>query len=198
MHAVRVPRAPAWREAGVWVVGAFVAWLSAIYLFFNIIWSVGDALSRPVGSQFGNLIAFALGGVVCGAILGVAAWLMLRLLAGSLGRWVLVSTTGFTLGTVAGFSIAMAMLRDDAVGVLLGGAVIGLGLGVAQWSVLRHLPRARWWIVANVLAVAAAFWCAFALGGQGHETRALLSSSTALALLWVVQREAGRASTEVR
>ena len=40
----------------------------------------------------------------------------------------------------------------DVVAVILGWVLVGVGIGVAQWVVLRrHVARAGWWVAASVV-----------------------------------------------
>jgi hypothetical protein len=106
--------------------------------------------------------------------------------------WVVLSAAGFGIGaTITGQLVG----RYDIGWVMGGAAVMGLTLGLAQWAVLRQLPRAPLWILANTAGVAAAFWCAWALGGEGLESVAMIASSavyaviTALALVGILNGE---------
>jgi hypothetical protein len=144
-----------------WLVMGFVAWLVGIYLFFGIGWSLSNILLPQLGRQLSEYMSFTVGGVVFGTLLGVATGLVFANRVGSFRRWVLFSIIGFVIGSPLAYGIAV--VRDDIIAAMSGGAVIGLTVGIAQWSVMPRVPHAGWWVVANVVAFAAAFACAFAL-----------------------------------
>ncbi|MBF2009227.1 MAG: hypothetical protein IGS49_28240 [Chlorogloeopsis fritschii C42_A2020_084] len=102
--------------------------------------------------------------ILTGPILGVAQWFVLRRYLRYAYWWILASTFGWLLGIQV--RIAAGRILDPIVEILLavGGfgevfwlnvvkePVTAVGLGIAQWLILRHYSnQAGWWIVANVL-----------------------------------------------
>ena len=174
-----------WRIGLTWMAGAFATWAVGIGFFFGSGWLLAPNLTGSLGTPLANVIAFSVGGIIFGAILGASAWVIFHHWASSLKAWVVLSAAGFGVGAtiVAGM---LAIARNDIAWLTGGAAVIGLTLGIAQWILLRRLPRAGWWIVATIIGVALAFWCAFALGGEGREGVALLSSGAAYAVITAV------------
>ena len=76
--------------------------------------------------------------------------------------WVFANTAGFLLGCALGLAlhpVAIAVARTLAVGVtddqrITMGMIptIGISLAIAQWLTLRrHLPQARWWVLATIV-----------------------------------------------
>lgn len=61
--------------------------------------------------------------------------------------WIPVNMLGWAFGVT--FAVGLAVFHSGSgINELLGGMIIGL----SQWIVLRsHLPRAYWWIIANVV-----------------------------------------------
>jgi hypothetical protein len=100
-------------------------------------------------STLGWLAGFALPGLLAAAIgvaLGILQWLVLRSLFERAGWWILASGAGWAMGFVA-----VTYLLPEEV-VVLQGVLLGAGIGVAQWIVLRRwVPGAYWWIPMSAL-----------------------------------------------
>lgn len=63
-------------------------------------------------------------------------------------RWVVASASAWIAG-----SILLLITLPADLGFLMGGAILGAVLGVAQWLILRHEVRwAGWWIVMSIIA----------------------------------------------
>lgn len=120
----------------LWTTANIVGWVIGFY--------VCEALKT-------FLTTFLVDGLVIGASVGIAQWLVLRRRIASIRWWVLVSIVGFGVGNAIGEASLQGI--PAVVGHGLSGAMIGVSIGAAQWLVLRrHVPRARWWVPANVLA----------------------------------------------
>ncbi len=185
MQSISVPSVTFnWRIGLTWMAGAFVAWVIGIYFFFGIGWGLAEALKRTIGTPLADTMSFIVAGLVFGAILGVSAWVVFQRWASSLRAWVVLSAVGFGVGASALAGVEALMHND--IFPIGGAAVIGLALSTAQWMLLRRMPQAGWWIVANTIGVALAFWCAFTFGGEGREGIALLSSGAAYAVITAV------------
>lgn len=105
-------------------------WLKWI-LVSTLGWAIGLALR----------IEFAIGVAV-----GVLQWVVLRPLIREDSWWIPASAAGWA-GSAALVSL---VLRPE--NPLIGPSIIGLGIGVAQWLVLRwQIQRAWWWIVLSTL-----------------------------------------------
>jgi len=119
-------------------------WVAVTILGWVIGFFVCEALNEFVRTTFVD-------GLIIGSAVGIAQWLVLRRRFAPIGWWVVFSIVGFGVGK----AIADAATPGIAatVGYGLSGAVIGVSVGIAQWLVLqRHLPRAGWWVPANVAA----------------------------------------------
>ncbi len=66
--------------------------------------------------------------------------------------WVLASVVGgvASVGMILGAYVGAGQIMGDVVAVILGWVLVGVGIGVAQWVVLRgHVARAGWWVLAS-------------------------------------------------
>jgi hypothetical protein len=118
-----------------------------------------------------TLLVGLIGGAGLGAGLGMTQWLVLRRHIPAAGWWVLVSSVGGIIGVAVALmladglrpliaasldepvrsgSIAPRRIVSSALENGVAGTGVGLGLGSAQWLVLRRSARsAGWWIVAS-------------------------------------------------
>ncbi len=103
-------------------------------------------------TTLGWLIAFALwpepgyGQLGYGAVIGTAQWVVLRPSVREDGWWIPVSAAGWAGG------VAVVSFLLPAINPIAAQAIIGGGMGLAQWLVLRwQVHRAWWWIVLSAL-----------------------------------------------
>lgn len=108
----------------------WVFWLQWVMLT-TLGWLLGWTLFTEVGSGVG---------------IGVMQWWMLRTLFPQASWWMLAST----LGGAVGWGIAIILVPSEL--GILAGAIVGAGIGVAQWLVLRRwVYQAGWWIPLSAL-----------------------------------------------
>jgi hypothetical protein len=106
-----------------------------LWLKWILVSTLGWALGLALGIEF-----------VVGAVVGLLQWVVLRPLIRGGGWWVPASAAGWA----GGAALVTLVLRPQS--PVLGPVVIGLGMGVAQWLVLRwQVYRAWWWIVLSTL-----------------------------------------------
>lgn len=136
MTAIGLPRNAAERNLGLrWVLAVVIGWAIG---FFVCEW-IEEFLST----------AF-IDGLVIGTAVGIAQGLVLRKRIAPVVPWAVVSIVGFGIGKFVSDLVGQA--APGPLGMILGGAVIGLSAGVAQWLLLRRrFPQAGWWIAANLL-----------------------------------------------
>jgi hypothetical protein len=92
-------------------------------------------------------------------ITGLLQYGLLRRYIPHMGWWVLATAGGWLLGVVliSGLSWITALLWPnklifDSRAVDSGFILLGFSVGIGQWFLLRRrLPRAGWWIIANML-----------------------------------------------
>jgi hypothetical protein len=130
--ALPKPSVASWRFWALW---------AAAFLGFPI----GGGLAYLLVGQITTPVQATVAGAVTGAILGAVQWAVLRLRLPMPIWWVVATSAGLAVG----LAISTALLGTESTGAeLLGRAAItGLGVGVAQWLVLRRLvPWAAVWI----------------------------------------------------
>jgi hypothetical protein len=119
------------------------------------LWPVAIVVGLPVGGYIADLVvdgvdsvgAALVGGLIVGAVIGGAEWLVLRQRVSWL--WVPATIAGMALGLVGGAAIVdYGVERGD---LALMGVVTGLAVGVMQALVLARdgIPGAWWWAIAN-------------------------------------------------
>jgi uncharacterized integral membrane protein len=145
----------------------WLAWTLVTILGYG----VGVLLLLPVAVSLARaaqwpLLIGLLSGAVLGATVGTAQWLLLRRRTPISVGWVGATVLGGMFGMALGMSVepvapiaATAPVREAATLVIpwqvawqtaLAGALFGVGLGLAQWRVLRLYARsAGWWIIVN-------------------------------------------------
>ncbi len=119
-----------------WIVGWIVAWVGALTVGWIVAWA----------------------GVGIGTGVGVAQWLVLKERVARAGWWLVASAVGgvvggvTSVGLILGAYMGAGQIMGDVVAVILGWVLVGVGIGVAQWVVLRgHVARAGWWVLASVM-----------------------------------------------
>jgi hypothetical protein len=90
---------------------------------------------------------------IVGLLTGYLQYRLLHRYLPRMGWWVLATTGGWLLGAllimISGW---LNFWTTESFDLGLAFIVIGLTIGVGQWLLLRRcLPRAGWWVVANVL-----------------------------------------------
>lgn len=127
------------------------------------------ALAFPVAGLIGHLVAgrvdsvpaAILGGVVTGAGLGAAQWALLRRRGIGI-RWIPATATGLAIGLAVG--AAVVSYRTDITSLVFMGALSGLGVGIAQGTMLGNTKRILGWAAATA-ALWAVGWATTTAGG---------------------------------
>jgi hypothetical protein len=111
-------------------------------------------IAHIVAGRVDSVSAAVLNGVIAGAGIGAAQWALLRHRDVSVA-WIPLTAVGLGTGLAAG--AALVSYRTDITSLVLMGAVTGLGVGVAQCTMLATLKRALGWSAATA-AVFALGW----------------------------------------
>ena len=111
-------------------------------------------------------------GVLGGALIGLAQWMVLRSHLFTARRWFIATVIGW--GTLTLFHIgALGWTAPDTSNLLLRsllgiayGAYVGMGLGVAQWFAIRRQVHSAWrWIFLNAGLWSVAISIGWLVGG---------------------------------
>jgi hypothetical protein len=162
---------------------------TATLLAFPLAGLAGRAVAGPVDATWRAFLA----GAVAGLVLGVAQWLALRRI-GIDARWIPATAGGLAVGL--GLAFAIFGYGDTVSDMWIVGAVIGLGIGIAQWPLLHGLVRGSvTWIPATAAAWALGWTVTTAIGVDPDDRWAVFGLSgsatcTVLlgAVLWVLAR----------
>jgi hypothetical protein len=133
--------------------GYWLAWLLASAMGYGMGAILGASFAwsffaSPTGG-FDAVNGTALG-LVAGATGGYFQWIVLRERIVGAGLWGLVSALG--LGLAMGASAAADPAENPAMAGLVIAAIFGTASGILQWLILRRkVPRAGWWLPANLL-----------------------------------------------
>ncbi len=124
----------------------FLAWLATALGF-----PFGGVLALSLAGPMDDVVSAALGGILAGAVAGTGQWLVLRHYLGIDVIWVVATASGLALGNTVG--VVLTGAGTDIGDLLVTGAVAGIAVGTAQWTLLRERFRyAGLWV--PVLAVA--------------------------------------------
>jgi hypothetical protein len=153
-----------------WALGMGVGIIVAACLTVGmsmIIYGGPDQIGEDIVMAMGQAVAGFVGWVVGWAAVGAAQWNILQERVHLSGWWVLASMVGAGVGWAVGWVVGWALgevvgwvLDVDwvastwavVIAVIVGGAVVGIAIGTAQWLILRErVHRSGWWVLANVL-----------------------------------------------
>ncbi len=172
-----------------------LAWAATLLAF-----PLAGIAARAVVGPVDEVWTAAVGGAIAGVVIGAAQWLALRRI-GADARWIAATAAGLAVGLGVAFAV---FGYGDTVGDLaLVGAVSGLGVGIAQWWLLRDLVGASpVWIPATAAAWALGWTVTTAIGVDPDDRWAnpgLSGAATATvllgAVLWALARSGLRERT---
>ena len=146
---------------------------------FLLRWVLANVIGWTVGLYFGvlNPICFAGAGVIAGLVLGASQWWALRTtsldnnhsqneayipsipnrISQPARQWILSTFAGASIGLIPALVLAgIFVLFSNGLAAFLAGAVLGLGVGLGQWMVLKHRSQQiTLWLVVNTVGGAA-------------------------------------------
>ena len=127
---------------------------------FGLISVVGVAVSSTSNQSLQVLLILA--GILEGAAIGLAQWLVLRHYLPNSSLWVVATAGGAFLCWIMGMIPSTLLSLDETetialeavsyLMILVIGAFLGAVLGFTQWLVLKiYIPRSLWWILGNAI-----------------------------------------------
>jgi len=131
-----------------WTLASTVGGFLGLLLGAAVSGALGVAESKASGgvgynTVFEGGIVF---GIVCGSVVGIAQWIVLRKRASRSAWWILASAVGWAMGLIA------CKALGEIIGTAVYGAVFGTVTGTTQWIVLRsRVHRSGWWILASAV-----------------------------------------------
>jgi len=182
--------------------GKDLAWWCLSFVGFPIGGLVAEAIVGPIDEVWSAVIA----GAIAGAAIGAAQWFALRQIGldastsglfvrsnGALA-WIGMTAGGLALGLGVGVAIFDYGTSVGDLAVL--GAVSGLGVGAAQWLVLRdHIRAGVLWIVGIAALWALGWTITTSIGVDVESKWAVFGASGAITvtvlsgiLLWFLTR----------
>ncbi len=178
------PRPLGTRDLAIW---------AATLLAFPVAGIAAKAIVGPVDAVWTAVLA----GAVAGAVIGTAQWLALRRIGADV-RWIAATAAGLAVGL--GLAYAVFGYGTTVADLAVVGAVTGLGIGAAQWWLLRNLVAGSIvWIPATAVAWALGWTVTTAIGVDPDDRWAVpgLSGATTITVLlggvlWALARSGGR------
>ncbi len=154
----------------VWIGATTVAYALGTTLGVNVV----GATARPIAPVLGGMVFVAVFGAVIGIGVGAVQFAALPRGAVSLRAWMLASVLGASAGFVVAAPVGEVLgnLISPTGSIVIGGgtieitsgAIVGLGIGLAQSRVLRaFVPTSRWWVVACVVGTGLGYGAAAAI-----------------------------------
>jgi hypothetical protein len=139
---------------------AWLLWTAGFVAFI-----IGGALATGAAGRIDDAGSALLGGMVAGAVIGTAQWLLARRLLGNPQAWIPATAVAMGIGLVVG---AWAVGYGTSLGELaLMGAITGIPLGAAQAYLLRDRLANAWVWGAAMPLLWALGWTVTTAGGIG-------------------------------
>ena len=149
---------------------------------FLLRWVLANIVGWTIGLYAGvlNPICFAGAGVIAGLVLGASQWWALRTtsfgnhatgsdlnianipthISQPARQWIISTFAGAALGLIPALVLAaIFVLFSNGFAALLAGAILGLGVGLGQWMILKHVSqKVVLWLAVNTIGGAACGW----------------------------------------
>ena len=188
---------PRWFYYPTWIILTSlcvpIAFFIDLVILRIIISFVGDFIYvngvRHITEDYLSIYTFV---PIVGLLTGVMQYGLLRRYLPRIGWWVLATTGGWLLGVVLIVISSWLNWADGPFNLDLAFILMGLAIGVGQWPLLRRrLPRASWWIGANVVGwgLLALITAGNALGQFALFTLGFLPACVTAAMLAVLMNQ---------
>jgi hypothetical protein len=126
-----------WRAVRRWPGRpGLTAWLVAMAAAELVVWLIAPILAKVLGNDLPDGVAFVIRGLVFGAVLGAAQWVVLRRWLGRPRPWVGATAVGMAVSQLVFAAIPISTSFDAVVIAMIRGALLGLA---TAWLVRKHL-----------------------------------------------------------
>jgi hypothetical protein len=116
-----------------------------LWLLTALSFPIGGLISITLGGSTNAPLTAAFGGLIAGAVIGTAQWLILRL-RGVKPWWIAAAALGLAIGE---FAASFGAASIPAFGGLLAGAILGLA---QVWFIARNVQTGVLWVAAVTVA----------------------------------------------
>lgn len=140
-----------------WILAGMAGWAGLVLVMFAAVLRYGVSAGNTGTVEL--VARLVVGGVLAGAALGAAQWLLIRRYLQGSGDWIIATILGWLGGALLAaallipFAVAHVQLGWPGDTLLRGGEfglVVGAVVGTAQWRVLRRqVGNAGWWVLAS-------------------------------------------------
>jgi hypothetical protein len=162
-----------------------------LWVALFLTYPVAGLLGRAVGGPIDSFVAAVLAGAVAGAVIGTGQWIVLRSCDFD-AKWIAATAAG--LGTGLGLGQLVFGYGTSMADVALIGVASGLGIGAAQWPLLRtHARNSLLWIPTVAVFWTLAWIVTTTVGVDPADRWAIFGVSGALtfvvlsgAVLWIL------------
>ncbi|MBM4188726.1 MAG: hypothetical protein FJ206_15595 [Gemmatimonadetes bacterium] len=113
-----------------------IAWLVVMAAGELVIWIVASPLARALGNELPTVVTLTIRGLVFGAVLGAAQWVVLRRWVGRPRVWIGATAVGVAVSQLVFAVLKIQTSFDTIVVAVIRGAVLGLA---TAWLVRKHL-----------------------------------------------------------
>lgn len=179
-----------------WIALVTIGFVSAMLVGLQVFWGLGEALQQPLGETAAVALGAAAFGAIFGLCIGGAQAIALRKRLPHPLRWLAASVVGSALP----LAILVTIFGDGQVQVpneiiaLVGGGLLGLGMGVAQWLAVRSQgQKMAWWVLVSMVGMIAGWFVALTLGSEDLMAPAVLlgglfaGAITGLGMAWLLK-----------
>lgn len=157
-----------------WLLATTVGMLVGGMLAVPIGFGVGEVVQDSLGERFGLVVAGVLFGLLLGAGLGIAQWLVLRQRLQYPNLWAPATAIPAAIGLALSFSMFPQWTESEvAVGIIFS-VSIAIPVSIGQWLVLRkQAPQATLWLLVSAIGLALGIVALSIIADEGREIIAL-------------------------
>ncbi len=134
-----------------------------LWLLAFIGFPIGGLLAQVLVGPVNTVLKAVLAGLITGAVLGLAQWLVLQRVMSVNLLWVGDTAVGLAVGL--GLAVAIFGSAMDGNELLLRALIVGFAIGLLQWFLLRQqFPASFAWVIVMTLSWAVGWFITRAVG----------------------------------